>query len=376
MRHAGTVMVAGLLLLGVAWSSLFTIDETEVAIVTQFGEYKRAISAPGLNYKVPFVHVVTKMDRRVLGSDSLPSSYLTRDKKRLVVDPITRWRVDADNPVRFYTTVRDQVGARARLADITNSELRRELASRDFGEIVCVPGTAAAAATAAAADATADADDGTEPGTPPAPDVNAPGKGPAAPGSAPAEGADPELMAPEPIPPAGQFQLAGPDTSGLAGAEGVALECGRDQVMASVTRHVQETAEKYGIVVIDVRMKRSDLPAEVQESVYQRMKAERARVATAYRSMGEEEAQKIRADTDKQRRLILAEAYETAETLRGEGDGESIRIYAEAYGRDPEFYGFVRSLDAYAKTVDPKSTVVLSTGSPFFKYLENPSGGR
>jgi membrane protease subunit HflC len=144
--------------------------------------------------------------------------------------------------------------------------------------------------------------------------------------------------------------------------------------MASVTQHVQELAAKYGIRVIDVRMKRTDLPAEVQESVYQRMKAERARVATAYRSKGEEEAQKIRADTDKQRRLILAEAYATAETLRGEGDAESIRTYADAFGKDAEFYAFLRSLETYEKSIDASATLVLSTTSPLFRYLVDPGG--
>lgn len=372
MRDSGGVLLLVLALVVTGWSAMFTIDETELAIVTQFGDFKRKVTEPGLHFKIPFVQTVSRMERRILGSESPPSSYLTRDKKRLVVDPITRWRVD--DPLPFYTSVRDEIGAKARLDDLTNSELRRELASRDFGELVCVPRAAAPRGTGAAPLG------GGGPGSPAPADAPSAAGAPAAasaapaPSGAPAPAAAPSAGAaarPEPVE---EFVLAGPDTAALASDESEHRECGRDQVMASVTQHVQELAAKYGIRVIDVRMKRTDLPAEVQESVYQRMKAERARVATAYRSKGEEEAQKIRADTDKQRRLILAEAYATAETLRGEGDAESIRTYADAFGKDAEFYAFLRSLETYEKSIDSDATLVLSTTSPLFRYLVDPGG--
>jgi HflC protein len=141
MRDSGGLLLIVLVLVVTGWSATFTIDETELAIVTQFGDFKRKITEPGLHFKIPFVQTVSRMERRILGSESPPSSYLTRDKKRLVVDPITRWRVE--DPLPFYTSVRDELGAKARLDDRTNSELRRELASRDFGELVCVPRAAA-----------------------------------------------------------------------------------------------------------------------------------------------------------------------------------------------------------------------------------------
>src|SRR5690606_40386927 len=119
-----------------------------------------------------------------------------------------------------------------------------------------------------------------------------------------------------------------------------------------------DKAREFGIHVVDVRIKRADLPKEVQESVFARMRAERDRVAKQYRSEGEEEAAKIRADTDRDRTILLAQAYETAQTLRGEGDGEGTRIYAEAYGKDPEFYAFTRSLEAYERAMKEQSTVV------------------
>lgn len=270
-----------LLVVGVlaGFSSMFVVDETELAIVTQFGEYKRAIERPGLYFKSPFVQTVRRMDSRILSSNTPPAEYLTLDKKRLVADPVSHWRIV--EPLKFYTSVHDESGARARLDDIVNSELRRELASQNFGEIV---------------------------------------------GNA------------------------------------------REPLMDRVAANVRSKTKSFGIHIIDVRIKRADLPKEVQESVFQRMRAERDRVAKQYRSEGEEEAAKIRAETDKEKTILLARAYETAQKARGEGDAESTRIYAEALGKDAEFYAFLRSLDAYEKAFGDQTTLVLSTGSDMFKY--------
>ncbi|MBX3130617.1 MAG: protease modulator HflC [Polyangiaceae bacterium] len=274
-------IVFGLILaLFVGFSSIFVVDEGELAIVTQFGEYKRTADSPGLYFKTPFVQTVTRMERRIMGSDTPPAEYLTLDKKRLVADPVTRWRVV--EPLSFYKTVHDEVGAKARLDDIINSEMRRELASHNFGDII---------------------------------------------GNA------------------------------------------RDPMMQRVAAAVREQTKEFGIEVVDVRIKRADLPKEVQESVFARMRAERDRVAKQYRSEGEEEAQKIRADTDKEKTILIAQAYETAQKARGEGDAESTSVYAEAYGKDPEFYAFIRSLDAYEKSLGDQTSLVLSSGSDLFQYL-------
>ncbi len=264
-------------------SSTFVINETDQAIVTRLGQYRRTVTEPGLYFKTPFVETVHRMERRILGSDTPPSEYLTLDKKRLVADPAIRWRIV--DPLKFFKTVRDEAGAKARLDDIVNSELRRELASHDFSQIV--------------------------------------------------------------------------------GKE-------RDPLMSQVAANARKKSREFGIHVVDVRIKRADLPKEVQESVFQRMRAERDRVAKQYRSEGEEEAAKIRAETDKEKTIILAKAYEAAETLRGTGDAEGVRIYAGAYGKDPEFYAFQRSLSAYEKSMGEQSSLVLSTGSELFKYLGAP----
>ena len=278
-------IVLVLLALATLWSSVVVIDEREIAIVTQFGAYRRALSRPGLYFKTPFIQDVSRMESRILGNDATPAEYLTLDKKRLVADPITRWRV-AD-PLKFYTTVHDESGAGARLQDIVNSELRSELANRQFDAII--------------------------------------------------------------------------------GSE-------RDTMMQQVAGNARTKAKDFGIHVVDVRIKRADLPNEVEESVFGRMRAERERVAKQYRSEGEGEAAKIRAETDKERQILIAKAYEVSQKIRGEGDAQSTAIYAGAYDKNPEFYAFVRSLDAYEKLMSEKSTIVVSTGSELFKYLRKPEG--
>lgn len=276
------LLIAIILLVG--WSTAFVVDETDQVIITQFGQYKRTINEPGLYFKLPLAQTIVRMERRIMSSDARSDKYLTLDKKWLVADPITRWKIV--DPLKFYMTVHDEVGARQRLDDIVLSEMRREIASHNFGDIV---------------------------------------------GNA------------------------------------------REPLMVAVAQRASSKVNaEFGIEVIDVRIKRADLPTEVQESVFSRMRAERERIAKKYRSEGDEEAAKIRADTDKEKTIILAKAYEEAEKLRGEGDATSTKIYAEAYGKDPEFYTFLRSLTAYEQILNQQTSVVLSTDSELFKYLDSP----
>jgi hypothetical protein len=145
----------------------------------------------------------------------------------------------------------------------------------------------------------------------------------------------------------------------------------REPIMEAVAARAAEKLKEFGIELIDVRVKRADLPEEVQTSVFERMKAERQRKAKEYRAEGEEKALKIRADADKERTIILAEAYEESQKLRGEGDAEATRIYAQAFGKDPEFYDFLRSLEAYENFLVGETTLVLSSDSELFKYLDS-----
>jgi membrane protease subunit HflC len=266
-------------------SAVFVMDEKEQAIVTQFGEFQYELVEPGLNFKIPFAQTVHRMESRVMGNDTPHDDYMTLDKKKLVADPVVRWRIF--NPKLFFITVQDEFRARHRLDDIVKSEMRDEISGHNFGDII---------------------------------------------GNA------------------------------------------REPLMANVAGRVREKVKEFGIHVVDVRIKRADLPQQVQESVFQRMRAERDREAKRYKSEGEEEAAKIRADTDKEVTILLAKAYAIAQKMRGEGDAESTRIYAEAFGQDPEFYAFLRSLEAYEKSISAESQLVLSSGSELFKYLVSPTG--
>ena len=146
----------------------------------------------------------------------------------------------------------------------------------------------------------------------------------------------------------------------------------REGIMKRVTDISNEKANTYGIEIVDVRIKRVDLPPENEKYIFDRMKAERERIAKQYRAEGQEESAKIIAETEREKTAILAEAYKTAQTLKGEGEAESIKIYAESFNQDPEFYKFYRTLEAYRKTFKDKTTVLLSTDSDFLKYLSKP----
>ena len=262
--------------------TFFTVGEWEQAIVIQLGEFKRTIQKPGLNWKYPFVQQVIKVEQRILASDAQPQEYLTKDKKRVVVDHVTRWKIK--DPLLFYKTVRSEPQARARLDEIVFSELREELAKRNFASIIAEE---------------------------------------------------------------------------------------REPAMQAVAARTVEKAKEFGLDVVDVRVKRADLPREVQESVFARMRSERERISKRYRSEGAEESAKIRAGTDKEKTIILAKAYEESETRRGEGDALATAIYGKAYGQDPEFYSFVRSLDAYDKFLGKKSTILLPQDSRLLRYLSD-----
>ncbi len=264
--------------------SVFTVDETEQAIVTQLGKYIKTVTEPGLHFKVPFLQSAHKFEDRVLEYDADVAKILTSDKKNLVIDNYARWRIV--DPLKLYQVVRDVSGAQEKLDDIVFSEIREELARHTLTEIVSV---------------------------------------------------------------------------------------NRAEIMKKVGQQCDSKAREYGVQVIDVRIKRADLPAEVAHSVYGRMRAEREKIAKQYRSEGEEEAVKVKATTDKEKTILLAEHYRKAEKLRGEGDAEAIKIYAEAFEQDPEFYAFVKTLETYEKSLGQDTTVVLPSDSEFFQYLSPPT---
>ena len=281
-RIFGILLVLLIIVAIIASQALFIVDETNQVIILQFGEPIATIRNPGLASKLPFVQNVIYFEKRTLSSDAPPQEYLTTDKKRLVVDHVTRWRIT--DPLLFFKAVRTEAGARARLDDIVFSELRRELATVNFVDII--------------------SDE-------------------------------------------------------------------RENIMERVALSTAEKAAEFGIDVIDVRTKRADLPEEVEQSVFDRMRAERQRESSLFRAEGEEQANIIRAQADRSRTVILAEGYEEAQRLRGEGQAEAIKIFAEALSQDPEFYAFSRRLEAYATTLKRGDKLVIPADSEFFRFLMN-----
>jgi membrane protease subunit HflC len=280
LGRIGLVLVP--LALVVASQAFYVVDERSQVIITQLGQYLYSVQEPGLYTKVPFYQSAIHFEKRILISDANPAEYLTLDKKRLLADHITRWRIV--DPLTFYITVRDENGARARIDDIVFSQLRAELANKDFDKVISTE---------------------------------------------------------------------------------------REPIMANVSRGTAERAASFGIEVVDVRLKRADLPQEVQDSVFARMVAERSRIASRYRSEGAELAAKIRAEADKERTIILARAYEESQRVRGTGEAESTAIYAQAFAQDAEFYAFLRNLQAYEKFLNADSTLILSSDSDLFRYLNS-----
>ena len=277
----GVIMVALLGAAFVLFSSLFTVSEIQQAVVTQLGRPVRVVKSPGLHFKLPFLQQVMFFDNRLLDYDSAPTEVVTKDKKALVVDNYSRWRIK--DPLLMLQPVQNENGAQARLDDIIYSELRLELGLHSLIEIVASK---------------------------------------------------------------------------------------RKEIFSKVTASSNEKAKEDGIEIIDVRVKRADLPPENEKAVYGRMRAERQRIARQYRSEGAEEALKIRSKTDKLRTILLADAYQQEQILRGNGDASAVTIYAEAFERDQEFYAFIRTLEAYKQSLKSNTTVILPPDSQFLRYIK------
>ncbi|MFQ6672370.1 MAG: protease modulator HflC [Candidatus Tectimicrobiota bacterium] len=285
-RRFGITRRSGLILLLLAgafllFSSVFTVSEVQQVVVTQLGKPVRVIQDPGLHFKLPFLQQVLFFDNRLLDYDSAPTEIVTKDKKALVVDNYSRWRIR--DPLLMLQTVRDENGAQSRLDDIIYSELRLELGLHNLIETVASK---------------------------------------------------------------------------------------RKEIFSKVTAKSNEKAGEYGIEILDVRVKRADLPVENEKAVYGRMRAERQRIARQYRSEGAEEALKIRSQTDQEKTILLANAYEQEQRLRGEGDAEAVAIYAKAFERDEEFYAFIRTLEAYRRSLKDKTTVILPPDTQFLRFLK------
>jgi len=281
-RVVGTVVAAvvvlGLVTLGF---SVFTVDERESALVLQFGNPQESITEPGLHFKTPFIQNVKYFDSRVLDFDDDARTYVTSDKKNLIIDSYAKWRIT--EPLQFYVTVQNTLSAKSRLGDLIRSNLREEIGKRNLQQTV----------------------------------------------------------------------------SGE-----------RRQVMENLSKNVNNQARKLGVKVVDVRIKRTDLPQENEKAVYDRMAAEREREAREYRAEGAEQAEEIMAKADRQREEILAEARRKAELTKGEADAKATDLYNQAYSLDKDFFALYRSLQSYEKTFQGDELMILSPESEFFRFFQ------
>ncbi|MCW5730276.1 MAG: protease modulator HflC [Alphaproteobacteria bacterium] len=289
MKPVQAIGLGALVVLAVlAWQSLFTVHQTQLALVLQLGRPIQVHDDPGLKVKIPFIQNVKYFDKRILTLDSPTEEINALDQKRLLVDSFVRFRID--NPLQFYQAVGDERGALLRLNSLLNSSLRQVLASEDFLTI---------------------------------------------------------------------------------------LSGNRAQLMTRVQNDLQSAASRLGLQIVDVRIKRTDLPEANSQAVYRRMQTERDREARENRAQGAEIGERIRADADRQRTIILAEARKLSEILRGEGDAARTKVLAAAATQDVEFFAFYRSLQAYEQALTGNdTTMVLSPTSDFFQYFAHPPGER
>jgi membrane protease subunit HflC len=271
------------------YSSIFTVDERELAIKFRLGEIVKADYEPGLYFQMPFINNVRKYEKRILTLDARPANYLTKEKKNVNVDFFVKWRIS--NVSTYYKAMAgNERTAAERIYTTLNDGLRGEFSSRNIQEVI----------------------------------------------------------------------------SGE-----------RRMIMSDMTKQANDQLGRFGIEVVDVRVKRIDFTETISESVYRRMEAERTRVAKDLRSRGAEAAEIIRASADRQRTVLLAEAYKQAQETRGEGDAKAADIYAQAYNQNPEFYSFYRSLDAYRKSFGTAGDVlVIEPDSDFFNYFKDATPKR
>ena len=336
------IIVLVIIIIFTAFQALFQINETEVGIVTRFGEFRSSYITPGLKVKVPFIDTVTKFDKRLQRVDVPPESLLTSDKKRIRVDAYARYKIL--DPLLFFKTLTDETTADSRIASIVASNLREEIALDTQDEVISEKR---------------------------------------------------EIIMGYITNSSNFFEISASEASNYDGGisneqiviltkdEGGArytliTEEDKLSLMSNVladtiqVKYLIPLYSKWGVEIIDVRIKRADFPESVESSIFERMVAERFRKASAFKAEGEQRDKEIRAEVDRLVEITLETARGEAAILRGEGEKLAIDALAQALSKDPEFYGFVRSLEAYEASL-PGSTIILDPNSELFQYLEKYS---
>ena len=266
-----------------AFFSIFIVKEVNQAIVLQFGDPKRILLKPGLNFKLPFIQNVVFLDKRILNLDAPPEEVIASDQKRLIVDAFARFQIV--DPLKFYISVGNERVARSRLSTIINSRIRSVLGTQRLQTL---------------------------------------------------------------------------------------LSEDRNKQMALIQDGVNKEAENFGIKIVDVRIKRADLPQANSDAIYRRMQTEREREAKEFRAKGAEMAVTITSTADKEVTVILAEAEKKSEIMKGEGDGQRNKIFADAFGKDADFFAFYRAMQAYERAlIGGETSLIMSPDSEFFKFFGN-----
>lgn len=312
--QAALVLVLILLLaIGiVASASLYTIDAAEQVIVVQFGApVGEPITQPGLHFRIPFVQEVRRFDKRLLSWDGDPNQVPTIEEQFISVDTTARWRI-AD-PLKFLQSVQNEAGAKNRLSDILDSVVRDKIASSPLVDIV------------RSKDWRVTQEDLQR---------------------AMAGEADEEVLLQE-------------------------VEAGRGEIVRDILETAQRQMPQYGIELVDIRIKRINYVESVQQQVFERMIAERQRIAEQFRSEGTGRASEIEGETERLLAEIESEAQKNAEIIRGEADAEATRIYNEAFGSEQEFYTFFRTLESYSKSLGRGVTMIMSGDSDYFQFLKS-----
>lgn len=315
MKSKG-IIYAGIIIIIIILLSgpLYVVDETEQVVVTQFGRaIGEPIKEPGLYFKIPFIQQANRFRKNLLEWDGDPGQIPTLDKTFIWVDTFARWKIV--DPLKFFETVNNEIAALGRLDDIIDPAVRNFITSFPLIETVRMTDREL---------------DTFEAGIDEVQDIRSLGE----------------------------------------------VKTGRAKITKGIMEQAQPKVAKFGIELVDVKIKRLNYVEEVRKSVYQRMIAERKQIAEKFRSEGKGEARKIEGDSEKEMKRITSQAYRKAQEIKGKADAEATKIYAQAYGVDPDFYSFVNTLDIYKETLDKDSTLVLSTDSEFFKYLKGYMGER
>ncbi|HUV49440.1 MAG TPA: protease modulator HflC [Anaerolineae bacterium] len=310
MKPKGMILIiAAIAFFLVAFASAYTVDETEQVVVTQFGRVVGVPKTePGIYFKVPFIQHATYFPKNLLAWDGDPGQIPTLEKTYIWVDTFARWKIV--DPVKFFQTVNNTVSALRRLDDIIDPAVRNFITSYKLIETVRTSNR--------------------------------------------------EMEA---------FEITAEDEKKKQ-RDIYSINTGREKISKGILEQAQPKLAKFGIELVDVKIKRINYVEQVRASVYGRMIAERSQIAEKFRSEGMGESRKVLGKKERDLKKITSEAYKTAQGIKGKADAEATKLFAEAFGIDPKFYSFVKTLEIYNISLDENSSIVLSTDSEFFKYLK------